>query len=106
MSTAVEGKWRPPTLVEDPAADTYGEVAFTKEDMALGNICWCQGSGNAIFYNTGAKEQWNTRSEKDFENDVLDLIATRDIAAGEEVIIMYSSVNWRDCWDELRSALA
>jgi hypothetical protein len=105
QSTAEEGKWEPPKLQSDPKADTFGEVAFTEEDMAKGNICWCQGSGNAIFYNTGPKEVWNTRSVKDFENDVLELIATKDIAAGEEVIIMYSSVNWRDCWDELRTAL-
>jgi len=105
LSTSEEGKWRPPSLQEDPEADAFGEVAFTKQDMALGNICWCQGSGNSIFYNTGAKETWNTRSVKDFDNDVLELIATRDIAKGDEVIIMYSSVNWRDCWDELRTAL-
>ena len=105
ISTAVEGKWHPPRLQGDPEADNYGEVMFAKEDLAQGNICWCQGSGNSIFYNTGSKNAWNTRSVKDFDNDVLALFATRDIEAGEEIIIMYSSINWRDCWDELRAAV-
>lgn len=105
-STAVAGKWTAPRLNTDAAADTFGEVLFLPEDMAAGNICWCQGSGNAIYYNTGPKAAWNTRSLKDFDNDVLAFVATRDIAAGEEIIIMYSSVNWRDCWDDLRGALS
>jgi hypothetical protein len=102
VSTAEPGKWTPPRLQEDPLADNFGEVMFTKEDMQRGNICWCQGSGNGIFYNSGPKEAWNTRSVKDFDNDMLAFYATRDIEAGEEIIIMYSSVNWRDCWEELR----
>lgn len=105
MSTAEEGKWRAPTIQTDKSADNYGEVNFTKEDFALGNLCWCQASGNAIFYNTGPKEAWNTRSVKDFENDTLELRTTRDIQEGEEIIIMYSSINWRACWDELRGVV-
>jgi len=104
-STAVEGEWCPPTLQENASADNFGEVMFTKDAMRRGCVCWCQGAGNSIFYNTGPKAMWNTRSVKDFDNDVLELRATRDIAAGEEIIIMYSSINWRDCWDELRKVV-
>lgn len=105
VSTAVEGKWRAPEVQTDKNALNYGEVMFTEEDMKRDNLCWCQGSGNSIFYNTGPTESWNTFSVKDFDNDVLEFHASRDIAAGEEIVIMYSSINWRKCWDQLRAAV-
>eukprot|EP00555_Chaetoceros_dichaeta_P003237 CAMPEP_0198250578 /NCGR_PEP_ID=MMETSP1447-20131203/1710_1 /TAXON_ID=420782 /ORGANISM="Chaetoceros dichaeta, Strain CCMP1751" /LENGTH=188 /DNA_ID=CAMNT_0043935425 /DNA_START=72 /DNA_END=638 /DNA_ORIENTATION=+ len=105
-STAVEENWKPPRQQEDDSTDTFGEVLFTKEDMMAGNICFAAATGNGAFYNTGPTTARNTRSAKDFDNDVCALYATRDIAAGEEVIIMYSSINWRGaCWDELRTAV-
>ncbi|KAJ1463217.1 hypothetical protein M885DRAFT_430463 [Pelagophyceae sp. CCMP2097] len=88
-----------------PGHDDEHVFVWWKGKPGTGNICWCQGSGNAVYYNTGPKTAWNTRSLKDFDNDVLALVATRDIAEGEEIIIMYSSINWRTCWDDLRAAV-
>ena len=69
------------------------------------NTTWATGSGASTFYNTpvdgGAAA--NTRMARDFGADSFEIFATRDIAAGDELLHEYKSKAWRACFSDLRS---
>ncbi len=62
---------------------------------------WGMGSGCAPFYNTCKEGTANTRMERFFDEDRFEIYATRDIAAGEELLHTYISLKWRTCFQEL-----
>jgi len=59
------------------------------------------GSGCAPYYNTAAETDANTRMVRFFDEDRFEIYATRDIAAGEELLHTYISLKWRTCFAEL-----
>ena len=76
---------------------------FTWSD-ATPNTTWATGSGASTFYNTPFGEQAaNTRMTRDFGADSFEIFATRDIAAGDELLHEYKSKAWRACFSDLRS---
>jgi hypothetical protein len=62
---------------------------------------WAIGSGCSTFYNTGEAEVANTHMERDFEGNTFVITATKDIAAGDELVHEYKSKGWRTCFQEL-----
>jgi len=73
---------------------------FTWSDD-IPNVTWATGSGASIFYNTGSDEASNTHMERDFANGSFVITATKDIAAGEELLHVYKSKAWRTCFKQL-----
>lgn len=65
------------------------------------NKTWGMGSGCAPYYNTAAETDANTRMVRFFDEDRFEIYATRDIAAGEELLHTYISLKWRTCFAEL-----
>lgn len=61
---------------------------------------WAIGSGCSTFYN--CSDVPNTKVHRDFEHDTFEIVALRDIAAGEELTHVYASRDWRTCFEELR----
>jgi len=65
------------------------------------NQVWGMGSGCSPFYNTGKEGEANTRMVRHFDEDTFEIYATRDIAAGEELLHTYISLTWRTYFKEL-----
>ncbi len=63
---------------------------------------WAMGSGCATFYNCDASSP-NTKMHRNFDDDSFTIVATRDIAAGEELLHTYKSLPWRGCFEDLRA---
>lgn len=61
---------------------------------------WAIGSGCSTFYNSSTDP--NTEMHRDFANDTFEVLALRDIAAGEELTHTYKSLQWRGCFEDLR----
>ena len=96
----------PRAAIEFPAeialARASGDALFPVDAP---NATWATGSGASTFYNTpvdgGAAA--NTRMARDFGADSFEIFATRDIAAGDELLHEYKSKAWRACFSDLRS---
>ena len=61
---------------------------------------WAIGSGCSTFYNSS--EIANTKMHRDFENDTFEITALRPISKGEELTHAYKSLQWSDCFADLR----
>ncbi len=64
---------------------------------------WAFASGCATFYNTSLTP--NTRMERNFENDSFEIYAIRDIEKGEQLTHKYKSLDWRECFQKLKTDL-
>ena len=64
---------------------------------------WAFASGCATFYNTNLNP--NTRMERDYENDVFQIYAIKNINKDEELTHKYKSLKWRECFHELNIQL-
>jgi len=62
---------------------------------------WGMGSGCAPFYNTCKEGTANTKMVRYFDEDRFEIFATRDIAADEELLHTYISLQWRKCFSDL-----
>merc|ERR1711865_1122070 len=79
---------------ENPYVFTWSNV--------LPNKTWALGSGCSTFYNTCANEEaGNTHMERYFEEDRFVILATKDIAQGDELLHVYKSKKWRKCFGEM-----
>lgn len=67
------------------------------------NTTWTFSSGAAAFYNTSLTP--NTHMTRIFDEDRFEIHAVRDIEANEELTHKYKSLEWRQCWSELRNDL-
>ncbi|MFT4622754.1 MAG: hypothetical protein ACI8PZ_001410 [Myxococcota bacterium] len=61
---------------------------------------WAIGSGCSTFYNTS--DTPNTKMRRIYDEDRFEIQALRDIAKGEELTHVYKSLQWRECFEELR----
>jgi len=59
------------------------------------------GSGCSPYYNTDKKNTANTKMVRYFDEDRFEIFAARDIAAGEELMHTYISLEWRTCFSDL-----
>jgi len=110
--------------------DKYGGVgAFAREDIKRGdvvehgivrrlpvdgNTCpyvftwsedrsvWASGSGCSVFYNASIDGSENTQMERSFDTDSFRIYASRDIRRGEELMHLYKSIDWRECFKDLK----
>ena len=73
---------------------------FTWSDD-IPNTTWACGSGCSTFYNTTEEASANTHMERDFAANSFVITATKDIAAGDELMHVYKSKAWRTCFQEL-----
>ncbi|GMI43051.1 hypothetical protein TeGR_g9078 [Tetraparma gracilis] len=73
---------------------------FTWSDD-IPNTTWACGSGCSTFYNTTEEASANTHMERDFATNSFVITATKDIAAGDELMHVYKSKAWRTCFQEL-----
>jgi hypothetical protein len=64
---------------------------------------WASGSGCSVFYNASLDGSENTQMKRFFEEDRFEIHATRDIAKDEEVTHLYKSIEWRECFKELKA---
>ena len=64
------------------------------------NTTWATGSGCSTFYNTSDESESNTHMERDFENNSFVINATKDIKAGDELLHVYKSKEWRTCFKD------
>ena len=64
---------------------------------------WAFASGCATFYNTSLTP--NTKMVRDFDNNTFSIYALKDISIDEELTHTYKSLEWRTCFDELKSKL-
>jgi len=83
-----------------------------------GNVCpyvftwsdnrsvWASGSGCSVFYNASLDGSENTEMKRFFDEDRFEIFATRDIAQDEELTHLYKSIEWRDCFKDLKALLA
>jgi len=86
--------------------DVEGNVnpyVFTWSDERPNKV-WAAGSGCAMFYNTGNNP--NTHMERDFDNNSFSITATKDIKAGEELLHVYKSLQWRKCFADLSAPVS
>ena len=74
-------------------------VLFTWSDD-IPNKTWASTSGCASYYNTSS--QPNCKIIRDFTNNTFTIIATRDIQAEEELFHTYKSLQWRECFSDIR----
>jgi SET domain-containing protein len=58
---------------------------------------WASGSGCLPFYNHASGEP-NIKKIGDLKNDIMTVIAVRDIKKDEELVSKYYSANWRKCF--------
>jgi len=65
------------------------------------NTTWAVGSGCSTFYNTAPGDACNVKMLRFFADDRFEIYATRDIAAGEELLHEYKSKAWRTCFQPL-----
>jgi len=63
---------------------------------------WASGSGCSVFYNASLDGKENTEMKRFFEEDRFEIFALRDIAKDEEVTHLYKSIEWRDCFSDLK----
>lgn len=64
---------------------------------------WAFASGTAAFFNCAkSQEDANTEMIRHFDEDRFEIFATRDIAKGEQLMHVYRSKQWRECFSDLR----
>lgn len=63
---------------------------------------WASGSGCSVFYNASITGESNTEMHRHFGDDSFEIVALRDIAENEEVTHLYKSLEWRECFKELK----
>ncbi len=106
----------------------YGNGVFAKEDINQGDIIetgimmrlvnvdgnenphlftwsddkktWAAGSGCLPFYNHTSEES-NIKKIGDLKNDIMTVIALRNIKKDEELVSKYYSANWRKCFKDV-----
>ena len=78
------------------------EYVFCWSDE-IPNTTWTFSSGCAAFYNTSLTP--NTKMTRIYDEDRFEIHATKDIEAEEELTHRYKSLEWRECWDDLREKL-
>ena len=106
----------------------YGYGAFAKKDIKKGEIVetcimirlvnvdgnenghiftlsddkkvWAHGTGCLPFYNHTNGES-NIKKIGDLKNDLMTVVALRDIKKGEELVSQYFSASWRKCFKNL-----
>ena len=61
---------------------------------------WAFASGCATFYNTSRDP--NTTMKRFYEEDRYEIYALRNIEEGEELTHKYKSLEWRECFQDLR----
>ena len=94
------------TLIERGIArrvDTDGNQSPYLFTWCEDRSVWAFASGCATFYNTSLTP--NTRMERNFENDSFEIYAIRDIEEGEQLTHKYKSLDWRECFQELKTDL-
>mmetsp|Transcript_119222 Transcript_119222/g.380044 ORF Transcript_119222/g.380044 Transcript_119222/m.380044 type:complete len:890 (+) Transcript_119222:35-2704(+) len=64
---------------------------------------WASGSGCSVFYNASLAGTPNTEMARYFDEDKFEIIASRDIAENEELTHLYKSLEWRECFKELKA---
>ena len=64
------------------------------------NTTWAVGSGTSTFYNTCAEAEGNVHMHRDFSNCTFVINATKDIAAGDELLHPYMGRTTRTCFVE------
>ena len=62
---------------------------------------WARASGCIPFYNHTNNEP-NIKKVGDLPNDLMTIVALRDIKAGEELVNTYYSAQWRKCFSDLK----
>lgn len=62
---------------------------------------WAMGSGCLIFYNHTSEEA-NIKKIGDLKNDIMTVVALRDIKKDEELVSKYFSSTWRKCFSDLK----
>tara|TARA_B100000745_G_scaffold272678_1_gene200702 strand:- start:6 stop:386 length:381 start_codon:yes stop_codon:yes gene_type:complete len=62
---------------------------------------WGFGSGCSTYYNTSLTP--NVKMLRDFENDLYHIYALKDIKKDEELTHKYKSLEWRECFEDLRN---
>eukprot|EP00931_Biecheleriopsis_adriatica_P032357 TRINITY_DN18891_c0_g2_i1.p1 TRINITY_DN18891_c0_g2~~TRINITY_DN18891_c0_g2_i1.p1 ORF type:complete len:866 (+),score=175.07 TRINITY_DN18891_c0_g2_i1:1342-3939(+) len=63
---------------------------------------WASGSGCSVFYNASIDGSENTEMKRFFDDDSFEIYATRDIAQHEELTHLYKSIEWRECFKDLK----
>ena len=61
---------------------------------------WASGSGCLSFYNHSNDP--NIKKIGDLKNDIMTIVALRDIKQGEELFNTYFSANWRLCFHDIK----
>ena len=64
---------------------------------------WGFASGCATFYNTSLEP--NCKLVRHYDTDTFEIYALRDIEANEELTHKYQSLEWRECFKELKDKL-
>eukprot|EP01049_Picozoa_sp_SAG25_P004866 SAG25_NODE_317_length_9961_cov_5.088724_10_plen_195_part_00 len=75
----------------------HNPYVFTWSDE-VPNETWALGSGCSTFYNTCEASNSNTHMERDFLSKSFVITATKDINAGDELLHVYKSKQWRACF--------
>ena len=71
----------------------------------LPNKTWAAGSGCSPYYNTDKGSNANTKMVRYFDENRFEIFAARDIAAGEELLHTYISLEWRECFSDMNKML-
>lgn len=107
----------------------YGYGAFAKQDIKKGEIVetcimirlvnvdgnenghlftwsddrtvWAQATGCLPFYNH-TNDEPNIKKIGDLKNDLMTVVALKDIKKGEELVSPYFSASWRKCFNNLK----
>lgn len=66
---------------------------------------WATGSGCSMFYNTPSGDGVeNVKMTRYFDEDRFEIHALRDIVEGEELTHVYVSIEWRNCFSDIKSS--
>ena len=90
-------------LLPDSFDGNESPFVFTWSDE-IPNKKWALASGCATFYNTSIEDS-NCKMIRDFDNNKFQIIALRDINKDEELFHTYKSLQWRECFQEIRDIL-
>eukprot|EP00405_Crypthecodinium_cohnii_P016879 CAMPEP_0206458884 /NCGR_PEP_ID=MMETSP0324_2-20121206/23841_1 /ASSEMBLY_ACC=CAM_ASM_000836 /TAXON_ID=2866 /ORGANISM="Crypthecodinium cohnii, Strain Seligo" /LENGTH=882 /DNA_ID=CAMNT_0053930319 /DNA_START=59 /DNA_END=2704 /DNA_ORIENTATION=- len=83
-----------------PVDGNESPFVFTwSEDKSV----WATGSGLSVYYNASLDGNENTEMIRYFDEDRFEIYAIRDIAKDEELTHLYKSIEWRECFKDLKA---
>eukprot|EP00929_Paragymnodinium_shiwhaense_P020038 TRINITY_DN13485_c0_g1_i1.p2 TRINITY_DN13485_c0_g1~~TRINITY_DN13485_c0_g1_i1.p2 ORF type:complete len:177 (-),score=34.11 TRINITY_DN13485_c0_g1_i1:269-799(-) len=85
-----------------PVDGNESQYVFTWSEGDSRDV-WASGSGCSVFYNANIDGGENTEMHRYIAEDKFEIFAIKDIEKDEELTHLYKSIEWRNCFKELKA---